>query len=83
MKSVTGGSFPARLWRTFMTSALPKLKVSTIPGGPPSPLPPASDLIGELLGAPSSNPELPAQPGQPEKAPPPAQGKQSVTPEFF
>jgi penicillin-binding protein 1A len=83
MKSVTGGSFPARLWRTFMTSALPRLKVSTIPGGPPSPLPPASDLIGELLGAPSSNPELPAQPGQPEKAPPPAQGKQSVTPEFF
>ena len=36
MKSVTGGSFPARLWRTFMTSALPELKVSTIPGGAPA-----------------------------------------------
>src|SRR6185312_1060048 len=83
MKSVTGGSFPARLWRTFMTGALPKLKVSAIPGGPPAPQPPASDAIGDLLSAPSSNPELPAQPGQPpEKAPPPAQGKQ-VTPEFF
>jgi penicillin-binding protein 1A len=82
MKSVTGGSFPARLWRTFMTSALPMLKVSAIPGGPPVPQAPASDAIGELLGAPSSNPELPAQPAQPEKAPPPAQGK-APTPEFF
>jgi penicillin-binding protein 1A len=81
MKSVTGGSFPARLWRTFMTSALPKLKVSTIPGGAPAPQPPSSDQIGELLGAPVANPELPAPP-PPEKAPPSAPGK-SPTPEFF
>ena len=84
MKAVTGGSFPARLWRTFMAGALPKLKVSTIPGGPPPPEPPSSDVIGALLGAPSSNPELPAtaQPAPPDKAPPPAQGK-PPTPEFF
>jgi penicillin-binding protein 1A len=89
MRSVTGGSYPARLWRTFMASALTKLKVSAIPGGPPLPQPPSGDVIGELLGVPSSNPELPAptapgqaQPGQPDKAPPPAQGK-APTPEFF
>jgi penicillin-binding protein 1A len=82
MKSVTGGSFPARLWRTFMISALPQLKVSAIPGGPPSPEPPSSDVIGDLLGAPSANPELPAPPpAQPDKAPP-TQGK-APTPEFF
>ncbi len=83
MKSVTGGSFPARVWRTFMTSALPELKVSAIPGGPPPSPPASSDVIGELLGAPSANPELPAPPpAPPDRAPPPAQGKQ-VNPEFF
>jgi penicillin-binding protein 1A len=81
MKSVTGGSFPAKIWRTFMTGALPQLKVSTIPGGAPAPAPPSSDQIGELLGAPSANPELPAPPAPPEKAPP-AQGK-APAPEFF
>jgi penicillin-binding protein 1A len=84
MKAVTGGSFPARLWRTFMISALPQLKVSAIPGGPPAPQPPSSDAIGDLLAAPSANPELPAPPppAPPEKAPPQAQGK-APPPEFF
>ena len=83
MKAVTGGSFPARLWRTFMTGALPALKVSTIPGGAPAPQPPSSDAIGDLLGAPSANPELPAPPPpQPDKAPPQTPGK-APTPEFF
>ena len=83
MKAVTGGSFPARLWRTFMTGALPALKVSTIPGGSPAPQPPSSDAIGDLLGAPSANPELPAPPPpQPDKAPPATPGK-APTPEFF
>jgi penicillin-binding protein 1A len=85
MRAVTGGSFPARLWRTFMTGALPKLQVSAIPGGPPSPQPPSGDVIGDLLGAPSSNPELPAPaapaPPPPDKAPP-TQGK-APAPEFF
>jgi penicillin-binding protein 1A len=78
MKSVTGGSYPARLWRAFMSAALPQLKVTTIPGEPPPQPPPSSDLIGDLLGAPSSNPELPS----PQAQPPATQGKQ-VTPEFF
>jgi penicillin-binding protein 1A len=80
MKAVTGGSFPARLWRTFMLSALPQLKVTAIPGAPLPPAPPSSDAIGELLSAPSANPQLPAPP-PPEKAPP-AQGK-APAPEFF
>jgi hypothetical protein len=65
-----------------MTSALPQLQVSSIPGGAPAPEPPSSDAIGELLGSPSANPELPGPPAPPDKSPPPPQGKQ-VTPEFF
>ena len=80
MKAVTGGAFPARVWRTFMAGALPRLKVSTIPGAPAEPEPPAaSDLIGELIDNASSNPEAPA-------ASPPAQAPAkppSNTPEFF
>jgi len=83
MRSVTGGSYPARVWRIFMTSALPRWKVTAIPGGAPNPEPPASDLIGDLLMAPSGNPELPAPPGSPQTAPPPAAGKQQTSPEFF
>jgi penicillin-binding protein 1A len=83
MKSVTGGSYPARIWRTFMTGALPTLKVSTIPGGGPVPEPPSSDLIGDLLAAPSTNPELPAGPRSPQTTPPQPAGKPQTTPEFF
>jgi penicillin-binding protein 1A len=77
MKSVTGGTFPARVWRTFMTSALPRLKVSAIPGGVPdanAPVASSTDPIGDLLQSPSSNPELPATPISPA---------QKNTPEFF
>jgi penicillin-binding protein 1A len=78
MKSVTGGSYPARVWRAFMTGALPRLSVSAIPGGVPLPqTEPASDAIGDLIGqAPSSNPEAPPPP------PVQPQGK-GPTPEFF
>ncbi len=79
MKAVTGGSYPARIWRTFMTSALPRLQVSTIPGGIPSETPPASDLIGDILQTPSSNPELPAPPA----APPAQPANKAPAPEFF
>jgi penicillin-binding protein 1A len=79
MKAVTGGTFPARVWRIFMTSALPRLRVSAIPGGIPSAEAPASgDPIGDLLLAPSSNPEPPAAPSQ--AAAPAGKG---ATPEFF
>jgi penicillin-binding protein 1A len=82
MKAVTGGTFPARAWRAFMVGALPRLRVSAIPGGVPTPAPPASgDPIGDLLLAPSSNPELPAAPAPPAQAATPA-GK-GATPEFF
>jgi penicillin-binding protein 1A len=78
MRAVTGGTFPARIWKAFMTGALPRLKVTTIPGVEPPPQePPAtSDLIGDLLEKPaSSNPEAPQ--------PPPAQVPANKTPEFF
>jgi len=48
MKGVSGGQSPAAIWRAFMTAALPRLKVGTIPAGPN---PPANmgDPIGDLL----------------------------------
>jgi penicillin-binding protein 1A len=75
MKAVTGGTFPARIWRSFMSGALPRLRVSTIPGGDPVPQAPASgDPIGELLEGASS------APAQPTAQTPTAPGK---GPEFF
>jgi penicillin-binding protein 1A len=55
MKNVTGGSFPARIWKTFMTGALPRLKVSTIPGGDPIPVPASGDPIGDILDGANSS----------------------------
>ncbi|MDB5459164.1 MAG: penicillin-binding protein, partial [Caulobacteraceae bacterium] len=78
MKAVTGGTFPARIWRTFMTGALPRLRVSTIPGGEPAPqAPPASDAIGDLLEGASSAPGSPPPPGQAVPA------NNAKGPEFF
>ena len=42
MRRVTGGAAPADIWRAFMTAALPKLGVRSIPGGPVAQAPPAS-----------------------------------------
>ncbi|MDZ4374038.1 MAG: penicillin-binding protein 1A, partial [Phenylobacterium sp.] len=39
MSRVTGGNVPAGIWRTYMTAALPRLKVAPIPGGLPPPAP--------------------------------------------
>ncbi len=52
MRHVTGGSAPADLWRQFMASSLPRLKVQSIPTGQGAPLPAAAaaDPVGELLG---------------------------------
>jgi len=82
MKAVTGGLFPARVWRTFMTGALPRLRVTAIPGGPPEPEPPAAsgDPIGDLIEGASSNPEAPAPPAPPQGAP---ANNNAKTPEFF
>jgi penicillin-binding protein 1A len=58
MKRVTGGGAPAGIWRAYMTSALPKLKVQPIPGGVIEPPPePGADPIGDLLG-PGGEPAL-------------------------
>jgi penicillin-binding protein 1A len=76
MKAVTGGTFPARIWKTFMSGALPRLHVSTIPGGEPAAAePPASDAIGDLLEGGASSA------GAPPAAQPPANAVK--TPEFF
>ncbi|HWA63071.1 MAG TPA: PBP1A family penicillin-binding protein [Caulobacteraceae bacterium] len=39
MRSVTGGSIPAQTWRSFMTGALKRVRVTAIPPGPPPPVP--------------------------------------------
>jgi penicillin-binding protein 1A len=38
MKRVTGGTFPAQIWRAFMAASLPRLGVGPIPGGAPTDL---------------------------------------------
>jgi penicillin-binding protein 1A len=77
MKAVTGGTFPARIWRSFMTSALPRLRVSAIPDGGPAPAPAVSgDPIGDLLEGASSTPA----PSAPTVSQPANTGK---GPEFF
>ncbi len=69
MKAVTGGTFPARIWKTFMSGALPRLQVSAIPGGETAaPAQAESDAIGDLLeGGASSAPSPPAAPANPSK----------------
>ncbi len=82
MKGVTGGTYPARIWKAFMSGALPRLKVTAIPGGDPAAVaPPASgDPIGDLL-------EQPASSAPPPPAPPPNQAQAAPNtakaPEFF
>ncbi|HEX8571056.1 MAG TPA: penicillin-binding protein 1A [Caulobacteraceae bacterium] len=49
MKKVTGGGAPAEIWRSFMTSALPRLAVRPIPEGPAALPNPIDDPIGDLL----------------------------------
>ena len=74
MRKVTGGGAPAQLWREFMSQALPRLKVSAIPGGAAPP--PAPSQTGDLdtllssLGMSGTNGE--GEPlNQPQPSPPP------------
>jgi penicillin-binding protein 1A len=69
MKRVTGGGPPAEIWRNFMAAALPRLKVTPIPGGVPPP-PEAPDPIGDLI---NPTPEGPAAETPAGTAPPPGQ----------
>ena len=78
MRGVTGGMFPARIWKTFMSQALPRLKVHPIPGGASPPAgPPASDetpiaslLRGRHQGDLLQNGPAPWSPRRPRKRPP-------------
>jgi penicillin-binding protein 1A len=86
MKGVTGGTIPARIWKTFMTQALPRLKVQPIPGGdapPDSGGEPASgeDAIGDLLqnGPPPQTPPDAPKPDATAVQPAP----KKAGPEFF
>lgn len=73
MRRVTGGGAPAEIWKTFMGSALPRLKAQAIPGGTIEPPPPEPDAISDLLGGlglggepdPNAQPQ-PQQPNQPQ-----------------
>ncbi|HVY32814.1 MAG TPA: penicillin-binding protein 1A [Caulobacteraceae bacterium] len=84
MRGVTGGMFPARIWKTFMSQALPRLKVQAIPGGgapPPMDVPASGeDAIGDLLqnGGPPQTPE----PVKPDATPVQPAAKKAG-PEFF
>lgn len=52
MKKVTGGSTPAAIWKTYMSSALKRIQVSPIPVGPADSMlnPVAQDALDNLLG---------------------------------
>jgi len=78
MKKVTGGGAPAEVWRSFMTTALPRLNAQAIPGGEPAA--PAGDLIGNIISganeaAPDAqtapDPDSPSQPAAPAYPPKP------------
>ncbi len=81
MKAVTGGTYPAKIWKSFMSGALPRLNVTTIPGGEPAPAaaPASGDPIGDLLegGVSGAAPPPPAPPGAQAPA------KAGAGPEFF
>ncbi|PHY17892.1 transglycosylase domain-containing protein [Caulobacter sp. BP25] len=69
MRRVSGAGAPAEIWRTFMAAALPRLKVTPIPGGVPPP-PEAPDPIGDLI---NPAPEGQAAETPAGTAPPPGQ----------
>jgi penicillin-binding protein 1A len=65
MRRVAGGGAPAEIWRTFMTAALPRLQVQTIPGSVAPPASPVDlDQAAANLAAPDA--EMPDN----EDAPP-------------
>jgi len=76
LPGVTGGSLPARIWRSFMTEAL-----GTRPAGPVQPVPaPAMDTgnavapvdpLGEVI---DGNQAVPIEPGEPVDVLPPPEG---------
>jgi penicillin-binding protein 1A len=86
MHNVTGGTIPAHIWRTFMSAALPRLKVQAIPGGAAPPPDDAAasgeDAIGDLLQNGPPQPPAPDAP-KPDAAPVDPTQKKPPGPEFF
>jgi penicillin-binding protein 1A len=84
MRRVTGGGAPASIWRTFMTSALPRLHVGPIPGGE-APVPqnaPSQDPIADLLARAGIDPDrTDAEGGPPPQPLPPAEEDRPPAPE--
>ena len=84
MRGVTGGTIPARIWKAFMTQALPRLKAEPIPGGgapPPEDVPASGDdAIGDILqnGGPPQQPDTPKPDATPAQTTP-----KKPAPEFF
>lgn len=87
MKKVTGGGTPAAIWRAFMGAALPRLKVTQIPGGPMPLEEPKGDLIGDLLngsggasgGVPNGTDAVPSPANPPASTPAPTPSTPSGT----
>jgi penicillin-binding protein 1A len=72
MRKVTGGTVPAGIWKTFMSSALPRLKVQPIPGGaapPPTQPDPIGDILSGGAATPAETPGPAAETPQTETAP--------------
>jgi penicillin-binding protein 1A len=65
MRGITGGLAPAEFWKSYMRVALKRTPVTTIPAGPPAPLPPPPIQTA----APPGQPPLAAPPAQPEQPP--------------
>ena len=64
MNKIVGGITPAYIWHNFMATTLKRIKVSTIPAGPPAPVSAEaqsalSDLMGGSSGSASSQTEGP------------------------
>ena len=82
MHRVTGGMVPAQLWRTYMAQALPRLRVSAIPGGAAPPPPPAQagdlDQLLSSLGPGATDGE--GAPAQPPPQPGPGQAPAQPAP---
>jgi penicillin-binding protein 1A len=68
MSRITGGSAPAEFWRGFMSVALKRLPVQTIPLGPPPPAPLIPVQTAPVL-EPAGSPPPPAAPAQASSSP--------------
>jgi penicillin-binding protein 1A len=89
MRRVTGGGAPAGIWQAFMAAALPKLKVTQIPGGAAPPPPSAAggiidDLLGQLgIGGNDATSPAPAPAAEAPTSQPRPQTEDTLIEELF